>query len=99
MTHIGHMSQQYIITSAEVKSLSTDKIQIGLKVQKINIRVHNQQATGCCLGASLLRNEVVVRELNEGNSGRRPVSCRTCNIGPTVADKGGKKTKEGESRA
>ena len=34
---------------AETNSLSTDKNQIGLRVQKINIRVHNQQATGCCL--------------------------------------------------
>ena len=58
--------------------LSTDKNQIGLRVQKINIRVHNQQATGCCLGASLLRNEVVVHELNEVATNELHIICRTC---------------------
>ena len=58
--------------------LGTDKNQIGLRVQKINIRVHNQQATGCCLGASLLRNEVVVHELKEEATSELLIICRTC---------------------
>ena len=58
-------AQQYIITSAEVKGLSTDKIQIGLRVRKINGWIHNQQATGCCLGTHSLLDEVGVCELNE----------------------------------
>ena len=73
-THVQH----YIIQQRKQKRLSTDKNQIGLRVQKINIRVHNQQATGCCLGASLLRNEVVVRELNEVATSELLIICRTC---------------------
>ena len=61
-THV----QQYIITSAEAKGLSTDKIQIGLRVWKINRRIHNQQDTGCCLGTHSLLDEDGVCELNEG---------------------------------
>ena len=51
---------------------------MGLRVQKINIRVHNQQATCCCLGAILLRNEVIVRELNEEATSELLIICRTC---------------------
>ena len=94
-THV----QQYIITSAEAKSLSTDKINIGLRVWKINRRIHNQQATGCCLGMHLLLDEVSVRELNEGNSRSLLVTYRTCNIGPTVADKKGEEDKRGRKQS
>ena len=91
-THV----QQYIITSAEAKRLSTDKNQIGLRVQKINIWVHNQQATGCCLGASLLLNEVVVRELNEVATSELLIICRTCRSRAKGCRQKGEETKEKE---
>ena len=65
MTLNGHMSNNTSLQQRKQKRLSTDKNQIGLRVQKINIWVHNQQATGCCLGAHSLCGEAVVRELIE----------------------------------
>ena len=100
MTLNGHMSNITTYT-AEAKRLSTDKNQIGLRVQKINIRVHNQQATGCCLGASLLRNEVVVRELNEVATSELLIICRTCRSRATGCRQKGEerqKKKKGESK-
>ena len=78
-------------------SLGTDKNQIGLRVQKINIRVHNQQATGCCLGAHSLRDEVIVRELNEASDHLLPYLSKS---GQGLPTKGGgeTKTKKGESK-
>ena len=94
MTLNGHMSN---ITSytAEAKSLGTDKNQIGLRVQKINIRVHNQQATGCCLGAHSLRDEVVVHELIEASDHLLPYLSKS---GQGLPTKGGGETKEKERR-
>ena len=88
-------------TQRKQQRLSTDKNQIGLRVQKINIRVHNQQATGCCLGASLLRNEVVVRELNEEATNELLIICRTCRSRATGCRQKGEerqKKKKGESK-
>ena len=92
MTLNGHMSN---ITSAEANSLGTDKNQIGLRVQKINIRVHNQQATGCCLGALSLRDEVVDRELNEASDHLLPYLSKS---GQELPTKGGGETKRKEMR-
>ena len=94
MTLNGHMSN---ITSAEASSLSTDKNQIGLRVQKINIRVHNQQATGCYLGAHSLRDEVVVRELIEASDHLLSYLSKS---GQGLPTKGGGETKakKGESK-
>ena len=87
-------------TQRKQQRLSTDKNQIGLRVQKINIRVHNQQATGCCLGASLLRNEVVVRELNEVATCVLLIICRTCRSRAKGCRQKGRrqKRKKGESK-
>ena len=99
MTLNGHMSNITSLHQRKQKRLSTDKNQIGLRVQKINIRVHNQQATGCCLGASLLRNEVVVRELNEEATSELLNICRTCRSRATgCRQRGGGETKEKERR-
>ena len=92
MTLNGHMSN---ITLAEANSLSTDKNQIGLRVQKINILVHNQQATGCCLGTHLLRDEIVVRELNEASDRLLSYLLKS---GQGLPTKGGGETKEKERR-
>ena len=94
MTLNGHKSNitPYI---AEANSLSTDKNQIGLRVQKINIRVHNQQATGCCLGAHSLRDEVVVRELNEASDHLLPYLSKS---GQGLPTKGGGDKKQRKAR-
>ena len=88
-------------TQRKPKCLGTDKNQIGLRVQKINIRVHNQQAAGCCLGASLLRNEVVVLELNEVATSELLIICRTSRSWATGCRQKGEerqKKKKGESK-
>ena len=85
-------------TQRKQQRLSTDKNQIGLRVQKINIRVHNQQATGCCLGASLLRNEVVVRELNEEATLELLITCRSRATGCRQKGEERQKKKKGESK-
>ena len=77
MTLNGHMSNITTYT-AEATTSEYRQEPNRTKSPEDNIRVHNQQATGCCLGASLLRNEVVVRELNEEATSELLIICRTC---------------------
>ena len=95
MTLNGLMSNITSLHQRKQKRLSTDKNQKGLRVQKINIQVHNQQATGCCLGAFSLRDEVVVRELIEASDHLLSYLSKS---GQGLPIKGGEETKEKERR-
>jgi hypothetical protein len=60
-------------------SLGTDKIQIGLRVLKITKRGSiTNKPQAATLGTILLRNEVVVRELDKVASCILLIICRTC---------------------
>ena len=65
-------------TSAEADTSEYRQDPKGLRVHKKTDGVHNQHATGCCLGAILLLDEVVVRELNEVATCVLLIIYRTC---------------------
>ena len=90
MTLNGHMSNITTYT-AEATTSEYRQEPNRTKSPEDNIRVHNQQATGCCLGASLLRNEVVVLELNEEATNELLSICRTCRSRATGCRQKGKK--------
>jgi len=70
---------------------------MGLRVLKHkSVGAHNQQASGCCLGASSLLDVVAVLVVDVVTSRLVLTSRRTCKIGPTVAEKEGENKKKAE---